>query len=473
MKDHTRISEIRADLESGVVTCAELVEGYLDRIDAQPELNAFLEVWADEAREQARRVDSKVKSGQAGRLAGVVIALKDVLAYEGHKVSASSKILEGFTSIYTGTAVQRLLDEDAILIGRTNCDEFAMGASNENSAYGVVLNAADKSRVPGGSSGGSAVAVQAGLCHASLGTDTGGSIRQPAAFTGLVGMKPTYGLVSRWGLLAYASSFDQIGPITKSVEDNALILEIMAGPDANDSTVSQRPKPHYEVKSADRKFRFGIMQEAVEHPGLDPFIRDSVYKLADQLGADGHEVGFFHFPLLDYMVPAYYILTTAEASSNLSRYSGLMYGYRSPDAHDLESTYIYSRTQGFGQEVKRRIMLGTFVLSSDYYDAYYKKGQQVRRIIRQKTEEILGQFDAILLPTTSTPAFRLGEKSKDPVAMYLADLFTVQANLAGNPAISIPWNSTPEGLPTGMQLMCNHFEEQKLYELAKTLEKYK
>jgi aspartyl-tRNA(Asn)/glutamyl-tRNA(Gln) amidotransferase subunit A len=447
-----------------------LVDYYLKNIESHAHLNAFLEVWDDEARARAIEIDARVKAGTAGRLAGVVIALKDVLAFQGHKVSSSSKILQGFESIYNATVVQRLLDEDAIFIGRTNCDEFAMGASNENSAFGPVLNAADPSRVPGGSSGGSAVAVQAHMAHAALGSDTGGSIRQPAAFTGIYGLKPTYGLISRWGLLAYASSFDQVGPMTKSIEDTALLTEIMAGADGQDATMFQQASPKYSAPTAPAKAKFAVMREAVEGEGIDAEVKQMMLDLIAKLEALGHEVTYFDFPLLDYMVPAYYVLTTAEASSNLSRYTGMLYGKRSEKAHDLDSTYTMSRTEGFGEEVKRRIMLGTFVLSSDQYDAYYDKAQRVRQVIRTETEKVLADVDAILLPTTSTPAFKLGEKAADPIAMYMADLFTVQAPLAGNPAISIPAGKTQGGLPMGVQLMTGILEEQKLFDLSKLLE---
>jgi aspartyl-tRNA(Asn)/glutamyl-tRNA(Gln) amidotransferase subunit A len=469
LKSYNRISDIQADLQSGTLTCLELVQHYLNNIRRHSDLNAFLEVWEAEALARATEIDLKIKSGEAGKLAGVVVALKDVLAYKGHKVSASSKILEGFESLYSATAVQRLWDEDAIFIGRTNCDEFAMGASNENSAYGPVLNAADTTRVPGGSSGGSAVAVQAGMCHAALGTDTGGSIRQPASFTGLYGFKPTYGTISRWGLLAYASSFDQIGTFCNSIEDTRLMLSIMAGPDEYDSTAAMDPPKHDFIKTPGQKFHFAVMEEAVTHPGLHSDVKKMIEDALAALKAQGHTISYFQFPLLEYMVPAYYVLTTAEASSNLSRYSGLLYGKRSAKAVDLESTFVTSRTEGFGTEVKRRIMLGTFVLSSDYYDAYYKKGQQVRSLIRSKTREILDTCDAILIPTTSTPAFKLGEKAKDPIAMYLADLFTVQANLAGVPAISLPFGESQDKLPMGLQLIGKEFEEQKLFALSETI----
>jgi aspartyl-tRNA(Asn)/glutamyl-tRNA(Gln) amidotransferase subunit A len=459
---------VQAAIRRGDTSCEALLREYIHNILTQQHLNAFLETWPLEAARRAKEVDSRIQAGTAGRLAGLVLAIKDNLCYKDHKVSGSSKILENFESLYTATAVQRLLDEDAIIIGRTNCDEFAMGASNENSAYGPVLNQKDNSRVPGGSSGGSAVAVQSGMCHAALGSDTGGSIRQPAAFTGIFGVKPTYGMVSRWGLLAYASSFDQIGPLTKSVEDAALILEVMAGSDGHDATVSQRPAPVF-AHAQKRKYKFMVMNDAVKNAGLDAEVRSATEDCITKLIAEGHSVEYFDFPLLDYMVPAYYVLTTAEASSNLSRYSGLLYGYRSPRATDLETNFKYSRSEGFGTEVKRRIMLGTFVLSSDYYDAYYRKAQQVRRVIREKTLELLQGADAILMPTTSTPAFALGEKSKDPLAMYLADLFTVQANLAGVPAISIPWSENSAGLPIGMQLMCGNFQEQLLFDISQCI----
>jgi aspartyl-tRNA(Asn)/glutamyl-tRNA(Gln) amidotransferase subunit A len=308
------------------------------------------------------------------------------------------------------------------------------------------------------------------MAHAALGSDTGGSIRQPAAFTGIVGLKPTYGLISRWGLLAYASSFDQIGPMTKSIEDSALLTEIMAGPDGQDASMFQQAAPKYSTPTAPKKAKFAVMREAIDGEGIDPEVKSMMTGLIAKLEAAGHEVTYFDFPLLDHMVPVYYVITTAEASSNLSRYSGMMYGNRSENAHDLESTYVLSRTEGFGEEVKRRIMLGTFVLSSDQYDAYYEKAQKVRQIIRTETDKILADADAILLPTTSTPAFKLGEKAANPVAMYMADLLTVQANLAGNPAISIPGGKTVNGLPMGVQLMTGILEEQELFDLSKLVE---
>ncbi|GAB4055117.1 Asp-tRNA(Asn)/Glu-tRNA(Gln) amidotransferase subunit GatA [Spirosoma litoris] len=467
-------SSVQADLNNGTVTCRQLVEQYLVRIDEYQNLNVFTEVYADEALQQADAVDQKLAAGQAGRLAGMVIGIKDILNYTGHGVRAGSRILDNFTAQFTATAVQRLLDEDVIIIGRQNCDEFAMGSSNENSAFGPVRNAADPSRVPGGSSGGSAVAVQAGLCLASIGSDTGGSVRQPAAFCGVVGLKPTYGRVSRWGLIAYASSFDCIGPIANNAEDAALLLEIMAGPDDFDSTVSSESVSAYaQATLPDRPLRIAYLRDGVESAGIDESIRNATQRKIDELRAAGHVVEPVDISLLTYLLPTYYILTTAEASSNLSRFDGVRYGYRSASTDtsgiDLLTLYKKSRTEGFGAEVRRRILLGTFALSASYYDAYYTKAQQVRRLIRQETERLFEQYDFLLSPTTPTPAFKLGEKTDDPLQMYLADIFTVQANVVGYPAISIPNGTDAEGLPIGLQLMAPPFEEGKLVALAKTL----
>nr|WP_266369440.1 Asp-tRNA(Asn)/Glu-tRNA(Gln) amidotransferase subunit GatA [Tellurirhabdus rosea] len=470
MRFYQSLSQIQSDLASGVVTCRQLVDHYLQRIDENGHLNAFVAVYAEEARAQAEVVDQKLAAGTAGRLAGMVLGIKDVLCYKDHGVQAGSRILDSFVSQFTATAVQRVLDEDAIIIGRQNCDEFAMGSSNENSAFGPVRNAADPDRVPGGSSGGSAVAVQAGLCLASLGTDTGGSVRQPAAFCGVVGLKPTYGRVSRWGLIAYASSFDCIGPITHSVEDAALLLEIMAGPDEFDSTVSRQPVAEYTGQPADgRKLRIGYLREGVESEGVDPVIRQRTQERLEGLRAEGHTAEPVDFPLLQYILPTYYILTTAEASSNLSRFDGVRYGHRSPAATDLESLYKKSRTEGFGPEVRRRIVLGTFVLSASYYDAYYTKAQQVRRLIKEFTDSLFEKYDLIVSPVTPTTAFRIGEKTSDPLQMYLADIFTVQANVVGCPAISIPNGTDEAGLPIGFQMMAAPFREADLLAAARLM----
>ena len=396
-----------------------LVDYYLSRISEKQELNAFVEVFADEARNQAILIQEKINTGTAGKLAGMVIGIKDNICYQDHQVSASSKILENYVSPFSATVVERLLAEDAIIIGRLNCDEFAMGASNESSYYGPVKNNADLTKVSGGSSGGAAVAVQAGLCLAALGTDTGGSVRQPAAFCGVVGLKPTYGRVSRNGLIAYASSFDQIGPITKSMYDMQLLMEVISGKDDTDATSSSKPVPEYSS-------------------ALMPIKQKIAY-------------------------------IKAEASSNLSRFSGLMYGHRSASAKDLESTFRKSRSEGFGTEVKRRIMLGTFVLSAGSYDAYYTKAQKVRRLVQEKTNELLSQYDFLLSPTTPTTAFKFGEKTDNPIAMYLADIFPVHANISGNPAISVPMGKHTNGMPMGVQLMAQHFCEGEMMQLASTI----
>ncbi|UOR05224.1 Asp-tRNA(Asn)/Glu-tRNA(Gln) amidotransferase subunit GatA [Hymenobacter aerilatus] len=470
MKRFNSLTEVRRELTAGTTTCRQLVEYYLDNIQQKQHLNAFLEVWPEEARAQAEAVDAKLQAGTAGKLAGMVIGLKDVLAYKDHALQSSSHILDGFRSLFTGTAVQRLLDEDAILIGRQNCDEFAMGASNETSYFGPVRNELDTDRVSGGSSGGSAVAVQADLCLASIGSDTGGSVRQPAAFCGVVGFKPTYSRISRYGLIAYASSFDQIGTLTRSVEDAALLLEVMAGADNFDSTVSHHPVPAYSQQlEPAAQYRIGYIKDCLERPGLNEEIKAATEEALDMLRGQGHVVEAVEFPYLDYIVPTYYILTTAEASSNLSRYDGVKFGYRAPDATDLESLYKKTRAQGFGPEVQRRILLGTFVLSADYYDAYYTKAQQVRRLIKEKTDELLRQYDFLVLPTTPTTAFHIGDVNKDTLAMYLADIFTVQASLAGVPAISVPAGVDGEGLPIGLQLLAGAFREEHLLAFANSV----
>ncbi|RSK37184.1 Asp-tRNA(Asn)/Glu-tRNA(Gln) amidotransferase subunit GatA [Hymenobacter metallilatus] len=470
MRRFNSLTEVRHELTAGTTTCRQLVEYYLDNIRRKEHLNAFLEVWPEEARAQAEAVDAKLAAGTAGKLAGMVLGLKDVLAYEGHALQSSSHILDGFKSLFTGTAVQRLLDEDAILIGRQNCDEFAMGASNETSYFGPARNELDPERVPGGSSGGSAVAVQADMCLASIGSDTGGSVRQPAAFCGIVGFKPTYSRISRYGLIAYASSFDQIGTLTRSVEDAALLLEVMAGPDQFDSTVSQREVPAYSQQLTPAPhYRIGYIRDCLERPGLNPEIKAATEQALEQLRGQGHVVEAVDFPYLDFIVPTYYILTTAEASSNLSRYDGVKFGYRAPDATDLESLYKKTRAQGFGPEVQRRILLGTFVLSASYYDAYYTKAQRVRRLIKEKTDELLREYDFLVLPTTPTTAFRIGDVNKDTLAMYLADIFTVQASLAGVPAISVPNGTDAQGLPIGLQILSGAFREEQLLAFANSL----
>ena len=462
-KNYSSLTEIKAGLQSGEVTVEKLVKHYLQNIRANAHLNAFIEVFDKEALSRAQSIDARIQLGNAGKLAGMVIGIKDNICYKNHKVSASSKILDGFVSIYSSTIVERLLAEDAIIIGRCNCDEFAMGASNESSYFGPVKNYADNTKVSGGSSGGSAVAVQADMCHAAIGTDTGGSVRQPASFCGLIGLKPTYGRISRYGVISYASSFDQVGPITRSVEDAALLLEVMAGVDEYDSTLSSKEVPAYsaELKETGKK-TIAYLQESLSSPGVDAEVKDTLIKAIDKLRAEGHTVKPIAFEYLEYLVPTYYILAMAEASSNLARYDGVHYGYRSPNATDLQSTYKLSRSEGFGKEVKRRIMLGTFVLSAGYYDAYYAKAQKARRLIRQKTQDILKEYDFILTPTAPVPAYNIGKVETDPVVSYLEDIFTVQASLSGLPAISLPMGNNARGLPLGLQLLAGQFEEQEL-----------
>jgi aspartyl-tRNA(Asn)/glutamyl-tRNA(Gln) amidotransferase subunit A len=468
---HLTLRQIQEKLVAGEFTCETLVNQYLTKIENQKHLNAFLEVFNTDALNTARALDNKLKAGQPkGKLFGLVIAIKDNICYKNHKVSAGSKILGGFTSLYSSTAVERLLAEDAIIIGRTNCDEFAMGSSNENSAYGKVLNAQDNDRVPGGSSGGSAVAVQAGLCHVSLGSDTGGSIRQPASFCGVVGMKPTYGRVSRWGLIAYASSFDQIGPFSNNVEDAALVMQVISGKDGYDSTSSSKSVEDYSSQlNFSGKARIAILGGTMDNSGLNPEVKAEVNNLLDRLKAEGNTVEEVDFTMLDYLIPTYYVLTTAEASSNLARFDGVHYGYRSPNAVEMDSVYKKSRTEGFGREVKNRIMLGTFVLSSGYYDAYYSRAQKVRRILTDQLTAIFKNYDFILMPTSPTVAFKFGEKTSNPVEMYLADIFTVLANLTGVPAISLPLCKDAEGFPIGVQLMSDKFTEQKLFAFSEKL----
>ncbi|WP_242692029.1 Asp-tRNA(Asn)/Glu-tRNA(Gln) amidotransferase subunit GatA [Aridibaculum aurantiacum] len=458
-------------MKNGTTTCVDAVLFYLQQIKEHQHLNAWLEVYEEEALARARQLDEKRSAGEGiGALHGVVVGLKDVICFTGHKVSAASAILAEYTSIYNATATERLLHEDAIIIGRQNCDEFAMGSSNENSAFGPVLNAADLTRVPGGSSGGSAVAVQAGMCMVSLGSDTGGSVRQPADFCGVVGFKPTYGTISRYGLIAYASSFDQIGIFANTVDDVALVLDTISGADDYDSTMIQKPATiSYPVEIGEQKQRYCYFKNALEHPSLNGEISTHVNSFTEILTAAGHTVEAIDFELLDYIIPTYYILTTAEASSNLSRYDGVRFGKKfSHSITDISEAYKGVRSEGFGAEVKRRILLGTFVLSAGYYDAYFTKAQQVRQLLKTQTDTIFQQYDAILLPTVPSPAFKLGEK-KDPVEMFLADIYTVYANLVGIPAISIPLFKTADNLPFGLQVMTSRHNDLPLLAFAKQM----
>jgi aspartyl-tRNA(Asn)/glutamyl-tRNA(Gln) amidotransferase subunit A len=464
------ISSYHLQLQQNETTCISAVSHFLSKIEASKHLNAFVEVYGDEALEKARQLDELRSSGvPLKKLHGVVIAIKDVICYKDHKVSASSAILKDFTSLYTATALQLLIDEDAIIIGNCNCDEFAMGSTNENSVYGKVLNAADNNRSPGGSSGGSAVAVQADMCMASLGSDTGGSVRQPADFCGIIGLKPGYGRISRHGLIAYASSFDQIGIFAKDINDAGLLLEVMSKPDEFDSTMITTPLDFKSSIVNDKKYRFCFFKQALEHPSLDPEIAKSITTLLSDLKKEGHVVKEIEFDLLDYIVPAYYILTTAEASSNLSRYDGVRYGYNIKEGDTLIDMYCRNRTEGFGAEVKRRIMLGTFVLSAGYYDAYFNKAQQVRGMLVNQVKDIFKEYDAIISPTSPTPAVLFERNNIEPIETYLADIYTVLANLTGIPGTSVPLFSHSYKIPYGIQVMTNNRDEVSLLSISNML----
>jgi len=467
LKKYNSLSEIQNLIAQKQLDLPDLLAYYLTQIEKHKNLNAFNEVFFNSAKAQALLVQDKINNGTAGKLAGMVIGIKDNILYKDHASTASSKMLEGFISPYSSTVAARLIAADAIIIGRLNCDEFAMGGSNETSYYGPVRNAADPERVAGGSSGGSAVAVQADLCLAALGTDTGGSVRQPAAFCGCFGLKPTYGRISRYGVIAYASSFDQVGTLTSSVGDAALLMEVLAGADEHDSTVSRLPVPSYLAQLEESKpKKIAVIKEMLESEVLDPDTKTVILKAIEEFKAQGHTVDYVSFDLLDYLVPAYYVLTAAEASSNLSRYDGVHFGYRNLEAKNLNSLYKTSRAEGFGEEVKRRILLGTFVLSAGYYDAYYQKAQQVRRLIRDKIEGLFVDYDILLTPVAPTPAFKIGENIQDPLVMYMADIFTVLPSLTGVPAIAVPLGNNPSGLPLSMQLMARHFEESALLSLS-------
>ena len=453
----------------------EAVRFFVEAAKGGASLNAWLTIYEDEALQAAKKLDEHIKAGQPLLpLHGVVVGLKDVIAYKNHPLSAASKMLQNFHSIFDATVVEKLQAAGAVILGRQNCDEFAMGSSNENSAYGPVKNGIDPARVPGGSSGGSAVGVQMNHCMISLGSDTGGSVRQPADFCGIVGLKPSYGRISRYGLIAYASSFDQIGIFAKTVSDVALVLEIIAGPDDFDSTVSELPVPAYSavVDASTPKKRIAYFKEALEHPSLDPEIKAAIYTTIETMQKAGYTVEAVSFDMLDMVVPTYYVLTTAEASSNLSRYDGVKFGHRSSGENkDLTSLYKNARSEGFGKEVKRRIMLGTFVLSAGYFDAYFTKAQQIRKLLVDGSAQLFKNYDAVLLPTVPSPAFLMGDHTKDSVAMFLADIYTVYANLVGLPAISIPLYQHSSGLPFGLQIMCAPFEEVTLLQLSSTIQK--
>ena len=458
------LEEIQKLVADGKLSLVQICKEYIQRIKSS-KTNAFIEIFEEESLKKAKEVQSKIINKNSGLLAGMFVGLKDNICYEGHYVTASSKILKGFKSTFSATAVQKILQEDGILIGRLNCDEFAMGSSNENSIYGPVKNPVNNEKVPGGSSGGSASAIAEKLCTAALGSDTGGSIRQPASFCGVIGFKPSYGRVSRHGLIAYGSSFDQIGIFSNNIHDTSLISHVISGPDKYDCTVSKKQSNNQFIKSIKKKLKIGIPYEYLNFEGLDSEIKDKTLTIIEKLKSNDHQIEILKFPYLSYIVPTYYVLTTAEASSNLSRYDGAHFGFRSKHSNDIESTYENSRSEGFGIEVKRRIMLGNFVLSSGYYDAYFTKAQKVRRLISQKTEQMLENSDVLLFPTTPSTAFNIGA-IKDPITMYLQDIFTVHANIVGLPAISLPIGKHSNSMPFGIQLMTGKFKENELFTIS-------
>ena len=459
------LKEIKSAIVSGSLSCAKLVDQYLQNIEEQKDLNVFISLFDNEARERASEIDEKIKNGTAGKLAGAVITVKDVISVKDKLLTCGSKMLSNFTTVYSATVINRLLKEDAIIIGKVNCDEFAMGSSNENSFFGPVKNPIDKTRVPGGSSGASAVSVAANMCLMSLGSETGGSIRQPASFCGITGLKVTYGRISRFGLVAFASSFDSIGIFGNNNSDIGLMLEVIAGHDDRDSTSSETEVGNYSVQSENKleavNTTIGFAKEYFEE-GLNEEIKTGVLAKIEVLRSKGFKIKEVSLPHTKYVIQTYYILTSAEASSNLSRFDGVRYGYRSYESAVLEDMYVNSRSEGFGEEVKRRIMLGTYVLSAGYYDAYYKKAQKVRRLIMNDFENAFKEVDFIISPTTPDTAFRLGEKIEDPLSMYLNDIYTASVNLAGIPAISIPSGKDRNGMPFGIQVMGRKFDEEGL-----------
>jgi len=467
------LAALRADLVSGAIKSADLAARYYERIEkTNPRLNAYLSLSKQRAFAQAERIDALVAKGDPlPALAGVPMGIKDALVMQGAPATAGSKILENYLPPYDATAVSRLDAAGAVLLGKLNCDEFAMGGSNENSAYGPVRNPFDTERVPGGSSGGSAAAVASNMAVATLGSDTGGSIRQPASFCGVVGVLPTYGRVSRYGLIAFASSLDRVGPFAANVRDAATLLGVIAGHDPKDATSSPAPVPDFAAES-DRGvegLRIGVPAEYFAE-GLDPEVRFAVESGIAALEAAGCIVKPVSLPHTKYAVPVYYLVATAEASANLARFDGVRYGYRSPSSETLSAMYRHSRDEGFGAEVKRRILLGTYALSAGYYDAYYLKAQQVRRLLAEEFMREFAQVDAIVTPTSPTPAFKIGEKSGNPLAMYLADIYTVTASLAGICGVNVPCGATKAGLPVGMQVLAAHLNESTAFRVARAVE---
>jgi len=468
-----RLGELRAEIAAGRTRAADLAAGYYERIEKiNPRLNVYLSLTRERALEQAERVDALAAKGDPlPPLAGIPVGIKDVLVMKGAPATAGSKILKGYQPPYDATSVTKLEAAGAVLLGKINCDEFAMGSSNENSAYGPVHNPVDPERVPGGSSGGSAAAVAANMAVATLGTDTGGSIRQPASFCGVVGVLPTYGRVSRYGLIAFASSLDRVGPFAGNVRDAATLLSVIAGPDARDATSSPAPVEDYAQESDKpaEGLRIGVPEEYFAE-GLDAEVRAAIEKGIDALKAAGCTIKRVSLPHTKYAIPTYYLVATAEASANLARFDGVRYGYRSPESSTLADMYSHSRDEGFGAEVKRRILLGTYALSAGYYDAYYLKAQKVRRLLAEEFLRAFNEVDAIVTPTSPIPAFKIGEKSGDPLAMYLADIYTVTASLAGICGVTVPCGATTAGLPVGMQVLGAHFKESNAFRVARAVE---
>jgi aspartyl-tRNA(Asn)/glutamyl-tRNA(Gln) amidotransferase subunit A len=471
MNRYLSYSEIREKYLKGELSVAEEVKKSFELMEARKDLNLFLSVRPEKAAEEAEIADNALRQKCPGRLSGMTLAVKDSIAVEGEKLTCGSKILQNFTAPYDATVITRLKKEGAIVIGKTNQDEFAMGSSNENSAYGPAKNPYDDTRVPGGSSGGSAGAVASGMCHCALGSDTGGSVRQPAAFCGVVGLRPTYGWFSRYGLVAFASSMDQIGPMARSVEDVAHITEIAAGVDTHDSTSVDKPVPCYteELKRGVANMMVGLPREYFTE-GLHPEIRQRIQEVIAKLKKLKVEFYDIVMPHTDCAIATYYILNTAEASSNLARYDGARYGYRSAGKDDLLEQYNASRGEGFGAEVKRRIMMGTFVLSAGYYEAYYKRAQKVRRLITEDFTSAFKSVDLIIAPVTPTTAFKLGEKADDPLMMYLSDIYTAPSSVAGVPELSVPIGYDSKGLPIGLGVIGPHFGESEVFRMGKAIE---
>src|SRR5437762_9031881 len=467
------IDSARSAVQERKTSATALAEAFYAKIESDDaKIGAYLVLSKERALAKAAQIDSLAQKGEnLPPLAGVPMAIKDVMVTRDVRTTAGSKILGNYIPPYDCTAVARLEAAGVIVLGKTNCDEFAMGSSNENSAYGPVCNPRDKTRVPGGSSGGSAAVVAAGTAVAALGSDTGGSIRQPAAFCGVVGMMPTYGRVSRYGLIAFASSLDHIGPLTKTVKDAAIVLIEIAGRDPMDSTSADVPVPDYvaELEKPVSGLKIGVAKEYFGE-GLDTQVRKAVEAAIQKLAELGCEVVEVSLPHTKYAIPTYYIVATAEASSNLARFDGVRYGFRAPEAHTLSQMYRCTRDLGFGAEVKRRIMLGTYALSAGYYDAYYLKAQRVRTLLTRDFEDAFRKVDAIVTPTSPTAAFKLGEKVDDPLAMYLADIYTVTADLAGIPGISVPCGETRENLPIGLQILGKHFDEATILRVAHAYE---